>query len=240
MDCRTARQLLEFARPRSLELEGSEAEALESHLADCPECGPIAQAERQIDDRMSRAMRAVALPDGLRDRLLNGLRQERRSARRRWFGRVAVAAAVVLAIGAGFYWHLSQPTRFELGQLAAFEPLREPEQLDEWFRGQGLRDVVVPRQFNYGRLVHHAVAEFHGRDVAQLWFVQDNNLARVYVLSAKQFDLDYLGRQGQGVAQGSHVTVELIRHPENRQIAYLVVYTGASLEPFLNRNLGAI
>src|SRR5437867_12201644 len=101
MDCRTARQLLEFARPRSLELEGSEAEALESHLADCPECGPLAQAERQIDDRVGRAMRAVVLPDGLRDRLLNGLRQDRRLARRRWFGRVAVAATILLAVGLG-------------------------------------------------------------------------------------------------------------------------------------------
>ena len=103
-----------------------------------------------------------------------------------------------------------------------------------------MKDVAVPRQFDYRLLVHYTVAEFQGRAVAQLWFVQDNNSARVYILPAKQFDLDYLERQGQGVAQGSHVTVKLIRHPENRQIAYLVVYTGASLEPFLNRNLGAI
>jgi len=239
MDCRAARQLLEFARPRSLELEDSEAEALESHLADCPECGPLAQAERQIDDRLGRAMRAVAVPEGLRDRLVHHLRKERQLARRPWLVRVAVAAAVVLAIGAGFYWHFSQPTRFELAPLADVQPLREPEQLDEWFRGQGLKDVVAPRQFDYRLLAHQGVAEFQGRAVAQLWFVQDNNSARVYILSAKQFDLDYLERQGQGVAQGSHVTVKLIRHPENPQIAYLVVYTGASLEPFLNRNLGA-
>ena len=239
MDCRAARQLLDFARPRSLELEGSEAEALESHLADCPECGPLAQAERQIDDRMGRAMRAVALPNGLRNRLLNGLRQDRRLARRRWFGRVAVAATILLAVGLGVYWHFSQLTRFELTELVRPQQF-DPEQLDEWFRGQGMKDVAVPRQFDYRLLVHYTVAEFQGRAVAQLWFVQDNNSARVYILPAKQFDLDYLERQGQGVAQGSHVTVELIRHPENRQIAYLVVYTGASLEPFLNRNLGAI
>src|SRR5437867_7212313 len=141
MDCRAARQLLEFARPRSLELEGSEAEALESHLADCPECGPLAQAERQIDDRMGRAMRAVVLPDGLRDRLVHCLRKERRLARRPWLARVAVAAAVALAIGFGLYWHFSQPTRFDLASLADGQLLREPEQVDEWFRGQGLKDV---------------------------------------------------------------------------------------------------
>ena len=59
MDCKTARLLLLFARPLPTELEASEAEALESHLADCPECGALAQAERQTDTCLGQAMRAT-------------------------------------------------------------------------------------------------------------------------------------------------------------------------------------
>jgi len=233
MDCRTARQLLEFARPRSLELEGGEAEALESHLADCPECGPLAQVERQLDDRIGRALRAVPVPDGLHDRLLSRLTYERRVVQRKWFASVAVAATILLAAGAGVYWHYSRPTRVEIGSLVGYEATA-PEQLDEWFRRQGLGDVVVPRQFNYELLHERRVVEFQGREVAELWFVKDNHSAHVYILSGKQFDLDHLEQQGQRMAQGNR-TVKVLRNPDNPQIVYLVVYSG-ELELFFSKS----
>ena len=62
MDCKTARQFLEFTRPPVPELEPGDADALETHLADCPDCGPLARAERGFDYRLGQAMRSVPLP----------------------------------------------------------------------------------------------------------------------------------------------------------------------------------
>src|SRR5947209_5969151 len=50
MDCRTARLLLEFARPRAGELQGSDADALEGHLLACAECESLARLERLADE----------------------------------------------------------------------------------------------------------------------------------------------------------------------------------------------
>lgn len=228
MDCRTARQLLEFARPRCCELEASEADALESHLADCAECGPLAQIERQIDDRIVRVMRAVPVPAGLRERLLSRLAKEKWAVRRKWLVRGAVAAAIVLAIGLGIYWQRSQLTRLELDPLAQEQGL-DADRLEAWYHSHGRKDVVVPRQFNYAYLQYFGFAELQERRVPDLRFFHDGNVAHVFILSADQFDLE---QQEQDMAQGSNRTVRLLRHPENRRIAYLVIFTGPSLEAF--------
>src|SRR5262245_35355435 len=103
MDCKNARLLLEFARPAAAGLEGGEAAALENHLADCPECGPLAARERRLDDRLGRAERAVPVPENLRERLLNKLKVERDAWYRRTLWRLAggLAAAAVLALVVG-------------------------------------------------------------------------------------------------------------------------------------------
>ena len=90
MDCRTARQLLDFARPRRPELEAVELEELEAHLADCPDCGPLAQVERQMDNRLGQAMRAVAVPENLQGRLLARLESDRARQARQWRRRLAI------------------------------------------------------------------------------------------------------------------------------------------------------
>src|SRR5690242_15755148 len=118
MDCRTARLLLDYARPAPAELPGGDAAALEGHLTACPECEALARAERQADDRLGRAVRDVPVPDGLRDRLLARLGAERR----RWYPRrltwgggtlAGAAAALLLAFGLWRYFHPAQlPTPY--------------------------------------------------------------------------------------------------------------------------------
>src|SRR5947209_6413570 len=113
MDCRTARLLLDFARPLSTELEASEAEALHCHLADCSQCGALAQVERQADERLGQAVRDVPVPDGLRQRLLSRLAIERDAWYRRWLMRATgIAAAITLAVWLG--WSLRGPRPAEV------------------------------------------------------------------------------------------------------------------------------
>src|SRR5437588_2897601 len=108
MDCNTARLLLAFSRPKTSELEACAVEALNDHLADCAECGPLARGEHQVERLVGLAMRQVPIPLDFRQRLLARLRAERRS----WYKRLpqkhprvaaGVAAVLLLAVGLGLY-----------------------------------------------------------------------------------------------------------------------------------------
>ena len=90
MDCDRARQLLPFDRPGAPELDAGDRAALHGHLADCPECAPAHRAALREDERLARAMRAVAVPAAVRPRLEARLL----AARRAWWRQVGVAAAV--------------------------------------------------------------------------------------------------------------------------------------------------
>jgi len=104
MDCRTARLLLDFARPIPAELAADETRDLETHLAGCVECDGLVRAERRLDEPLGQSMRALPLPIGLRDRLLTRLDAERGAWQRRWvFRSLAAAAALALAV-----WGISE------------------------------------------------------------------------------------------------------------------------------------
>src|SRR5262245_15097656 len=108
MDCKYARLLVEFAWPQCPELEAGDFEALQCHLADCPDCGPLARQDQLLDGQIGRAMRDVPVPDNLQSRLLGRLAAERDAWYRRRLVRAAgillAAAAVVLLVWGGVWW----------------------------------------------------------------------------------------------------------------------------------------
>jgi anti-sigma factor RsiW len=155
MDCRTARLLLELSRPRAAELEASEAKALDGHLADCPDCAALAEAEGRADAALGRAMRDVPLPPGLRDRLLGRLEAQRRTwRRRRVFRGLAAAAAVLLVIGLGWYWQTPRRLEVDLAQVhtRVVGAPAAAEDVVAWVRSRGV-PASVPTEFNYSLLV---------------------------------------------------------------------------------------
>jgi hypothetical protein len=241
MDCRTARSLLDFVRPQTAELSAEDAEGLGEHLHECPECGLLARVEREADERLSRAMRDLAVPHDLRARLLNRLGAERRSwyrglARRHPRVAVAVAASVLLLLGTGIYWATKAKPVIELEGVLAWANERNerrsagPEEIERWFAEGGVK-TKLPPDFNYYLLDSFAQESFQGRLVPRLLFIRGQNRAYVYILSASQFDLK---RSLQQPPQGSGgYTVEIRAHLENPDVAYLILYTGDSLEPFL-------
>src|SRR5262245_5806711 len=175
MDCKTARQMLDFARPRRPELESVDLEALESHLADCPECGPLAQAERQIDNRISHAMQCVPIPEGLHDRLLTKLETERKSRnwkRRRWLALPAAAAVLLLATWLGLNW-FAKPDRISVEGLADHDYGKvinpRAEMVEDYFRGEGIF-TIAPADANYALLSDCYVTSLEGKRVAKLVF----------------------------------------------------------------------
>ncbi len=197
MDCKTARLLLDFDRPGASELERLDADALEGHLAGCPQCDALAQAERQFDASLARAMRQVEVPDGLRGQLLSRLEAERGAWYRRWYGHgfrvLAAAAALLLLVWGWWYWHADQarPVQPE-GVVQAVNLSRtNRDEVQASLKALGVA-TDLPRDLNYAYLVSHGVTDLPGHPgtkVAQLVFNRADRLALVYVLPAKQFEV---------------------------------------------------
>src|SRR5262245_45626609 len=168
MDCKTARTLMEFARPTAPDLDDADRKALAAHLAVCSDCDALTRAERQADEHLGQAVRDVPVPQGLRERLLERLNDERDA----WFRKVlargarwlAAAAAVALVVYGGILWMAAQKPRPEAEDLAnialrqVISPADRPG-VEEWFGERGLK-VVAPDDFDYAYLTSYNLAEF--------------------------------------------------------------------------------
>jgi hypothetical protein len=228
MDCKTARQFLDFARPRRPELDAAELEELEAHLADCPDCGPLAQVERQIDSRLGQAMQAVPVPDGLRNRLLTQLESERAKQTRKWRRWLAVpAAAAALLLATWIGWKLlEKPLQLDIYRVAdehygkSMNP--RPEMVEDYFRDKGIR-IVAPLDANYVFLREYwvDVDNFQGKRVPKLWFTDGKSDTFVYILSVKEFDV--AAAPPETVGSGWRAVV---RPDQSGKYAYLVIYLG--------------
>jgi hypothetical protein len=245
MDCKTARMLLDFARPHCAELDPAEARSLQEHLAHCPECDALAQAERAADEHIGEAVRQVDVPPGLRGRLLARLQTEaaaadRQPAARGWAGWVraaAVAAAVLVAVSAWLFW---QDARAVSINLPAFcDKLQEqeisppgPAEINGWFTEMGVvtsaPDDVSPHGLNYKYFTYYGLTEFQGKRVPQMIFVRNDHIrarAQVLILSGREFDLKHLPPEED--RSGYQSKVELRRVKPG--YAYLIVYTGEDM-----------
>jgi hypothetical protein len=201
MDCKTARLLFDFARPQCGEIDSAELAAFEQHLAACPECDALARAERGVDHAFAKAMQAVEVPAGLRNRVVARLERERGDLYLRRFGhagRLAAAAAAIALIVWGVYaWRQSHRPIVDMEQ--AWEDAHNrlvappsPEVLAEYFRGQGY-DGGFPQNLKYSLLTDYGMGRFQGKPVPQLIFLPPQGGGRiraaVFVLSAKEFNL---------------------------------------------------
>lgn len=238
MECKDARLLSWFVRPGQVELEPRETAELQQHLQGCPECAAAVRAEARVDAVFSRAMQAVPIPSGLQTRLLNRLDKGR--TWQRWSVRgLAMAAALLLMIGLGYYWFGPQPA-FDIEDFVAVVNRRSvasPEEVETWFHEQHLA-VVAPRQLNYRLLDSCDVVYLQGRRVPKLLFVHRGEgrtaVAHVYVLAAGQFNLT--SRPLETVPTSSH-TIEEKAYADIPGFVYLFVFTGESLDPFFAAGL---
>lgn len=234
MDCKTARLLLEFDRPAVNELDAAEHEALQGHIAECPDCGPIAHVERRADHEIGKVMRSVAVPVDGAARVLARLEEQRRSRRRRrWLGRVGMAAAAAAVLLAALYlgWQRNQPVKVDL-EVAATEEFGkslnpQPSTVENWFREHGI-EMVAPPDFNYRLLKDYSVTRYQGKLVPELIFRSDQEKATVRVLPTSQFQRPEADR-----FPGSGFTAVWRTNPSDKRFAYLIVFTGSSLDRFL-------
>lgn len=240
MDCKTARLMLEVAHPLATELDAGEAEALNHHLAECPDCGPLAHAERAFDERLGRLMRDVPVPDGLRSRVLRRLAADREAwywRRLRWGA--GIAASIALLVFSAYWYrgqHLPTIDLEAVGQIDREQRGRDAQEVVEDYRSRGIK-TAAPAAFNYRYLSFYGLADFQGKTVPQLMFIREDNpaQARVYVLSDKLFDMKALQAQAaQPPADSGGYTVKVFWYPEQPQYAFVVVFTGGPEPWFVN------
>jgi len=242
MDCKTARLLLDFHRPRVGELPADEAAALERHLASCPECDAVNRDARRLDDCVGPSIRDVPVPTRLRERLLTRLKDERRAKVHRklaWAARgfaVATAAALMAAV---ILWQVYlKPTKVNLDQ--AFDTQRDkfdspsPEHVEAWFQAQRHVTMVAPKQFDYAYLAEYDLAMLQGKPVPKLVFqrTEDTGITRahVFVLNQEQFDIQTLPDDRNLLdSGGQHLDIK----KDSPHRAYLIVYDGDKLDPLM-------
>jgi hypothetical protein len=149
---------------------------------------------------------------------------------------VGIAAVLALVVFLGWGQKKTKPVDFDLAALTMWDQVANPtpDKIREDFRRAHDIKTAAPADFNYRLLTYYGVAPFDGKRVPLLVFSTGKQQARVLILSRENFDL--AGAFAASPPEPSTVHIELRAHPGNPQFAFLVVYTGDSLQPFLNED----
>jgi hypothetical protein len=238
VDCNTARLLATFfGRPGS-DLAPEDAADLDAHLAACPKCAAVVKFERAFDDRLARAMRAVAVPAGLKGRLLDGVAAQRGAwYREKAYALVGLAACVLLTVGGVVAWQVAAApvlTQEKLVAQADEEVQNRTKVVADVLGERGLA-FAPERPLDLNLLEVAGVGRLLGREVPVLYFVNGakNARAKVYVVRKSDFDWTRLPQDGSSVPSVYGHQVAVIRDARRSDVAYVVVFTGAGLELFL-------
>jgi hypothetical protein len=223
MECHHVRQLLAFWRRPVDGLDAEEQAALRHHLDQCPECAALARDERRADGALGPPLRDIAVPAGLKERLLQHLASQRRPIPA-WIKGAAAAVFLAAAGGAGYLAWSVRPllNSAEIVQLWEAKSAKSADDVEAWFQSHGVT-MQAPRQFNYKDYFRSCdMVEFMGRRVPLLLFNHPDRSAwaQVYVLSSDQFRLHEL-------AEGERLPTQnaLISRPDADTV-YLIFHSG--------------
>jgi len=240
MDCKTARLLCEVRGDRDGELPPEDAASLQRHIESCPECQNRLTVETKFDTAIAKAMRAVPVPPALKARILDRLATQRGAFyRRRFFYAAAAAACVLVAVGI-LTWKPTQITPFDVQKVATETKFDQARRVDDWFVSQGI-PYQAPAPFDPRLLAFHGTMPIQGKQVPTLEYqgfdpaTSTAVFARVYVIREGEFDLKSLPETFSGsLANGLQARVFRDREQPDK-LAYVVVYSGTSLDPFLTK-----
>jgi hypothetical protein len=242
MDCVTTRILAELPgnrAPNASELPAEDRADLDQHLQSCSECRRFVEMERRLDAPIARVMQVVAVPPGLKSRILDQLATQRGALhRRRFFYAAAAAACVVAAVGL-LTWKPQSQVKFDINEFVmnADSYIEDPKpQVDAWLAVQGVR-YQPPVAFDPRLLTFHGMATVQGKQVPMLCYrnVERNVEARVYILRGDDFDLSVLPRTSNDSSGYGHVEV-MLDPAQPTKLAYVIRFTGDSLDPFKSQS----
>jgi hypothetical protein len=227
MNCHLSRLLLAF---RPDELAGDDRAALADHLRTCPTCAAAANAEIAANAAIRKAMLAVPVPTGLRDKLQSDVAARQGAIWRRkasqWAGGI-LAASLFVAVTVGVLGFLFKPafSTTALVQDLEREGWTAEETVNNWLMSEGV--PPLPKDFQYAYHVAHGTGPVLGMKRPFVLFQNGEHQCRVYVLrrdSVKTPD------DGWKEVTGSSFNVMTVEHDG---WVYVIAYTSPTLEPFL-------
>src|SRR5262245_23395244 len=228
-----------FGRQGS-ELAAEDSAALDAHVASCPKCADLVKFERAFDDRIAKAMLAVPIPAGLKGRLLDGVSAHRGAwYRQKFYALAGVAAVVVLCVVGVVAWQIGTAPELTLSEIVASHDAKARDPLNE-----DIAKVLGPRglefnperRFDLNQFVKAGAGEFQRKqNVPFLVFFNGtkNAQATVYVVRDRDFNWKNLPQDGSSVASIYGFQVAVLRDTRRADVGYIVVFTGAGLELFL-------
>jgi hypothetical protein len=233
MDCRDAQFYLRLRRPGSDDLDPDAAAALDRHLAGCAACAAAGRALAGFDAAVGRAMRAVPVPEGLRDQLFAEVATRRGALLRRTAYRyLAVAASVLVTCGLALgVYSAARPQADVTALVVRGDELGQPQgaerQIAAFLKAQSL--PALPESFDPALFIHAGTESVQGRDVPVLVFRArtGEGLAKVYAFRGTAFKLDAIRDE-----QASLFSAKPYPNP-SAGMTYVVVFTGMDLTPFL-------
>jgi hypothetical protein len=227
-----------FGRQGS-ELAREDAAALESHIASCPSCAGAVQFERAFDDRVAKAMLAVPIPANLKTKLLDGIAADRGAWYRKKFYAVAgLAATILIAIGGVVAWQIGTAPELTLDGIARLADQREqdrPRDARQFLTEHGI-DFQPERPVDLRLVESTGMSEFQGKLVPTVYLSNriKNASATVYVVRDSDFKWKNLPQGVSSLQSVYGFQVAVLRDRRRSDLGYVIVFTGAGLEVFLD------
>jgi len=233
--------LVAFFGRQGSELAPEDAAELNAHIAGCSACAATVRFERAFDDRVGKAMLAVPVPTDLKAKLLDGVAAARGAWYRQKFNAVAgLAAAILVTVGGLVAYQIEKAPELRINDIiaSADADAQDPAgQVNRELAKHGLR-YSPDKPFELRHLVAPvAMREFPGqsREVPAfvLFNVPKNAQATVYVVRDTDFNWKNLPQDGSSVTSTFGFQLAVVRDSRRSDVAYIVVFTGAGLDSFL-------
>jgi len=232
--------LVAFFGRQGSELAPEDAAELNAHIAGCPECAASVRFERAFDDRVGKAMLAVPVPPDLKTKLLDGVAAARGAWYRQKFYAVAgLAAAVLLSVGGVIAYQIEKAPELRMSEIiaGADEDAQTPTvAVDRMLATHGLR-YAPEKSFELHQLWSVGMQPLPGQSrpvpAFVLFNVPKNAQATVYAVRDTDYNWKNLPQDGSSVTSTFGFQLAVVRDTRRSDVAYIVVFTGAGLELFL-------
>jgi hypothetical protein len=237
MQCRDAQFYLRLRRHTNDELGADVVADLDRHIVGCPACALDSRIALSFDRAIATAMKTVAVPTGLRDKLLTQVLAYRGTVlRRKAYRLTALAASLFLVIGLGYGVFSASRPKLDTIDLVmrADEQIQDPDRtIQLWLTAQHF-PAQLPLPLNADLLVSLGSERIQGQDVPVIIYrgPTERGFAKVYLFrESGEFKLDSQSLQD---AQASNTSARVLKsQPQAPGVVYVIVYTERDLQPFL-------
>lgn len=235
MDCETARVMLTFFGRHGEELSTEDRADFDAHLSACAPCAAKFRAEQAFDGQIAKAMRQLTVPADLRSKIADSLAADRGD----WYRRRLIGVAATVGVGllsfAGYvaYQIQTAPT-LRADNVLSMQDRSPEDQISRELSKHGLR-YNPQRPFDLTQLTMAGASELQGREVPMLFFrnVRKNSHAKVYVVNDRMLNWKALDPEQSEFHSKLGYQVAVMPDAVRGDVGYVIVYTGDSLDVFL-------